>query len=386
MRKINGKSIIVIVLITFYLTLSCFFLINKFSNIYSSIINPIVWIIVSLLCFIFFKNEYVNKKFRLDILQTTIITLIVFFIIYYLLGFIVGFQDTPYSHKIIGILNNLWSFGIIIFFQEYVRQVLINRSGRNKYILVLLTILFIFVDISKSLVLTKFSDGASVFQFFVIILNPAIARNMLLMFLTYKADFLPSLIYRFFLVMYSFIVPFIPNFNWFLLGVIDIVLPFITFSIVYKQLQKKENEEVINRRKYKGMLIYPLIFGVLMILVMLVSGVFKYQIIAIASNSMNPIFYKGDAVIIKKIVNKEKRKIKTGEIIVYNLNGSYIVHRVVEKKETLSGAYVYVTKGDNNNNVDTSLVEENQIIGKLKLNIKFIGYPTVLLQDILSKE
>ena len=47
---------------------------------------------------------------------------------------------------------------------------------------------------------------------------------------------------------------------------------------------------------------------------------------------------------------------------------------------------IYVTKGDNNNNVDTSLVEENQIIGKLKLNIKFIGYPTVLLQDILSKE
>lgn len=308
MRKINGKSIVIIILIAFYLILSCSLLINKFSNIYSNVINPIVWIIIALLCFILFENEYVNKKFRLDILQTTIITLIVFFIIYYLLGFIVGFQDTPYSHKIMGILNNIWSFGIIIFFQEYVRQVLINRSGRNRYILILLALLFIFADISKSLVLTKLSDGASVFQFFVIIINPAIARNMLLMFLTYKADFLPSLIYRFFLTMYSFIVPFIPNFNWFLLGVIDIVLPFVTFSTVYKQLQKKENEEVINRRKYKGILIYPLVFGLLMILVILVSGVFKYQIIAIASNSMNPIFYKGDAVIIKKWSIKKRKK------------------------------------------------------------------------------
>ena len=78
-----------------------------------------------------FRNEYVNKKYKYDILQTVIITIVLFFILYYLLGFVVGFQDTPYSSSIKGILKNLWSFGIIIFFQEYIRQVLINRSKNN---------------------------------------------------------------------------------------------------------------------------------------------------------------------------------------------------------------------------------------------------------------
>lgn len=385
MRKINNKSIIIMITIISYLILSCLFLINKFSNIYSNVINPAFWILSAIVCYNLFKNEYVNKKYKFDILQTVIITLIMFFIIYYFLGIIIGFQDTPYSTTFKGIVKNMWSFGVIIVFQEYIRKVLINRSGKNKMLLALITIIFVYADISKILVLSEFNTSVKVFQFIVITLNPAIAKSILLTYLTYKADVLPSLIYKMTLNTYSFIVPFIPKLNWFLIGVIDIVLPFILFITVHKNLYKKEEDSVKNKSNYKGMLLYTPIFTILTVLVILVSGLFRYQIIAIASDSMNPVFYKGDAVILKKIDKENKDKIKVGKVIVYNSNGTYIVHRVIEKKETMTGTYLYKTKGDNNESPDSKLVEPNQIIGEVSMFVKFIGYPTVLLQEALSK-
>ena len=158
------------------------------------------------------------------------------------------------------------------------------------------------------------------------------------------------------------------------------------FVRVYKTLYKREKKDSKNKSKYKEILMYAPIFSILAILVGLVSGVFKYQLIAIASNSMNPAFYRGDAIIMQKVDANERKNIKIGEVIVYNLDGAYVVHRVIEKKETISGGYIYKTKGDNNNAPDTKMVEASQVVGKTSLIVKYIGYPTVLLQETLSKK
>lgn len=69
MRKVNNKSIFVIITIIFYLILSLVFLINNFGNVYFNIINPIFWIILFVICFCMFRNEYVNKKYKYDYLS-----------------------------------------------------------------------------------------------------------------------------------------------------------------------------------------------------------------------------------------------------------------------------------------------------------------------------
>lgn len=51
----------------------------------------------------------------------------------------------------------------------------------------------------------------------------------------------------------------------------------------------------------------------------------------------------------------------------------------------MTGAYLYKTKGDNNNAPDTKLVEASQIVGKFTIGIKYIGYPTVMLQEALAR-
>ena len=95
--------------------------------------------------------------------------------------------------------------------------------------------------------------------------------------------------------------------------------------------------------------------------------------------------HNSENLILKKVDKEERKNIKVGEVIVYNSDGAYIVHRVIEKKETMTGAYLYKTKGDNNNAPDTKLVEASQIVGKFTIGIKYIGYPTVMLQEALAR-
>ena len=39
----------------------------------------------------------------------------------------------------------------------------------------------------------------------------------------------------------------------------------------------------------------------------------------------------------------------------------------------------YVTKGDNNEVADTLMVKRSQIVGIVKYKVRYVGYPTVLL-------
>ena len=114
-----------------------------------------------------------------------------------------------------------------------------------------------------------------------------------------------------------------------------------------------------------------------MIIILLVSGIFKYQIVAIASNSMKPIYEKGDAVIIEK---KNPNKIKEQDILVFKKNNTYITHRVIEIIKNENN-YNFITKGDNNKELDKYKVPENEVIGTVKYIIKYLGFPTIWLNE-----
>lgn len=383
MRRINKKGIFIICSIILYIIAS-FFLIKYYNNFYFKVINPVFWGGLFAFSYAFFNEDYVNKKYRIDILTNMIITIIIFFIIYYLAGFISGFQKTPYDNSLKGILINLWTYGTVIFFQEYIRKTLVNRSGRNLRVTIITTIMFIAFELCKVLVSYDFSNFEKVFQFLFISLFPIIAKNLMATYVTYKADFLPSFIYRFVFEMYSFIVPFMPNFNWFLISVINIVLPVLITIKTYKLIESKD-EKAVYRKSLKHNYVTVPILAIFLGISILVSGVFDYQMISIASNSMNPVFYRGDAVILKKLSKDEIKKIKIGDILVFESDNIIVVHRVIDKKITVNGSYLYETKGDNNNAPDRDLVEPESVIGRMEAGIKFIGYPSLWLQEWLLK-
>ena len=379
MRKINNKTITILLIIALYAISSLIFL-TKLGNIYFRIINPLFWILLSIICHFFFKNEYVHKKYKKDILLTTIIVIFIFFILYYSSGILFGFQKTPYSKAFKGILLNVWNYGIFLIFREYIRQILINRTGKNKKLIVLITILFIILDVSRNVTIQQFSSSFLIFQYTSIVLLPTIAKHMLLTYLTYTSNFLPSIIYAFVMETFSFIVPFMPNIDWFINGIINLVLPFVVFITTYRIIERREDKKQFKKNYKRDILYLPLLILVIM-LAILVSGLFKYQLIAVASGSMVPVFNRGDAVLIKQLESSEIKNLKVGDIIVFIKDKKTVMHRIIEKEEIKEGTFVYKTKGDNNNGPDKGVVEEGKIIGKYVFGIKYIGYPSVLLQE-----
>ena len=168
------------------------------------------------------------------------------------------------------------------------------------------------------------------------------------------------------------------------MGVINLVFPILTLIGCYRTIKKRDNKNEYKRLKHNNIVYVP-ILSVLLVIAVLVSGVFKYQLMAIASNSMNPVFYRGDAVVMQRIDKDEISEIKIGDILVFESDKRIVVHRVIGKEESLGGKTLFQTKGDNNNAPDSELVDPSNVLGKFKFGIKFIGYPSVALQELISK-
>ena len=70
------------------------------------------------------------------------------------------------------------------------------------------------------------------------------------------------------------------------------------------------------------------------------------------------------------------------DIIAFYHNDVILVHRVIGVYEDDYGIY-YQTKGDNNDEADTWLVKENEVVGQYRMRFRWIGWPTVKLNEWL---
>ena len=62
-----------------------------------------------------------------------------------------------------------------------------------------------------------------------------------------------------------------------------------------------------------------------------------------------------------------------------------MTHRIVEIWKR-NDKYYFTTKGDNNNSVDGFKTSEDQVLGRVTSIYKYIGYPTVLINEFFGKE
>ena len=108
------------------------------------------------------------------------------------------------------------------------------------------------------------------------------------------------------------------------------------------------------------------------------TNLFCFSIFEIATGSMEPTLNVKDMVIVK--ITKD---IKVNDIITYEEDGNLITHRVIDIKKM--GADVrYYTTGDANTSEDEGYREKDQIIGQVKFKIKYIGYLTLFVNDMIN--
>lgn len=383
MKRVKFNIFHLVILI--YLIFSIF--INKLIDLktYNLIINPIFWLIISISIYIRTGNNHGRFSKLNENEKTILITTLFYLIINFMSGLIFGYTSNPYSNKVIPFLTNFWQIVIVIMGIEYTRSYVINENKNNKLFVILFTIIFILLEINFSKLFSSINDREELFKYVSSTLLPLVFGNILYTYLTIKGSYKLVYIYRVIVEVTFLIVPILPNFDWFMIGIRGIIVP----AIIYLVLKYTSNYKAVrtrsNGRKKQNPLIYVPVFSIILVFVLFMAGIFIYEPIAVLSNSMNPVFYRGDVVIYRKVDNNKLKNIKKYNIIVYSKDGQAVVHRVVDKY-IKDGETYFITKGDANISNDLNPVSESQVIGVYQLSIKYIGYPSVWLNQIFNYE
>lgn len=379
------KSLIYVteLLLLIYIIIFNSVIVKYFLN-YLNLINIVFFILLSLVTYYLLGFPKNKRLINYNAIQIVVIGFIIYYVIIYVLGLFFGFVSNVYSLSFFNILKNILLFFGYYFFREVYRFMVIKQTvNKKKLSYCIITILFVLLDIIMEINGYDLTNGMGMFDFICASLIPNIAINMLLSYVSCKFSFNVLILTIMMLKIPNYILPIFPDLGSYLSSVLLIVL---IFYVYYKLslLLEKYDRKLSLKKQSKGNLSLIFIFVPTFILVGIVSGLFKYHLFAIVSNSMIPEFSLGDAVLVEKIKSDDLDSLEIGDIIAfYATDGKIIVHRImsIEKNGEI---YHFVTKGDNNDSVDSIIVNNNNIYGKVLFSIKYIGIPSVELKELIS--
>lgn len=374
------KKVYLIEIIIFVITVSLYFVKNLDNRNLLSIITLGIVLFVSR---IIYKKRRDTNIYRKQAFTMVFAVLLFYFITIFLLGLILGYSKTPFSLNPFKWLHGLIPALLITIIIEKIRLIIIKNNEENRtsiYLLTFLLMLFYLVISTNNVMLDNWYRR---FIFLCVTLMPIIAEEMLSTHVTINYGYLPNIEYKLVMKLYLYIFPIFTNLGDYLYSAFALIIPFTVFIILSRFL--KTNEEIrqknIKIRRVNLGFISTAIIILLVVIISLVAGLFKHQIIAIASNSMIPTYYRGDAVIMEKYKGQE---IDVGEIIVFKKRSILVAHRVIKTKESSEKLYFY-TKGDANNSPDFEYVKEEDVKGVVKRVVKYIGYPTVWINELFRR-
>ena len=384
--KKNLKIIILSIIVLATMTFEVIGMSTSFGSFYSYVVKPLIWIFIGIITYFFFKGDVIpNLKHKKEVSFCVIVTTLIYFAIYFCMGYVKGFAHNPYDYTLKGVINNLWIFVPIVIVKEYLRYYMINNSSQKRILLnaLLISILFTLIDLNIYKFGSYFSSSLNAFEFVIQTLIPSLITNLYLTYISYYASYKAALIYTFIPQFLMYVLPILPDLDLATISLLNSIIPF--FSYIYINYLINKLDKTLDRRDNKTVGIKGWILMILFIIFMVLFGlgVFNIKPLVIASNSMLPKIRKGDIVIIKDI---DVNKIKKGDVIRYKMDGYYVVHRVVLIRTDEKGKRELVTKGDNNNDVDLFSVKEYQVDGIVKLDIPYLGYPTLIFSKILHTD
>ena len=380
MKKGFNKILILEIILLIFLLFNSF--VFKIANMYviSGIMLPFLILMIVLNGF-----EKDNYRYKKDVLLNIIIFLLMYYFITYFLGLFSGLVKSSYSLSFINIIKNTFPVIALILITELMRYVLFNKTKRNLPCLIIGCLLFVMVDVNTMVHIYDVKTALGITKMICLVVFPSITKNIFLTYLTMKVGYKNGIIYRLITELSTYLLPIFPDFGEYINVLLKTVLPIAIMARLnnmfnYYSVRKIKDSRYNNRK----LVLYSFITFALLTIVLLTSGLFTYQALTIGSGSMSPAIEKGDVIVLKSMKNEEARKIKKGDVLVYNHDNKIIVHRVMKKSnngETIS----FKTKGDYNNAKDSWTVKQEDVIGIVKFRIRWIGMPTVALNELLNK-
>lgn len=380
MKKSEIKLISLVLLSSFILLLNIF--IKNILTGYTLIVFLGIIFGISYYLVGFEKTRIQNKK---DVLGFITVYSFAFLILLYGIGLFTGYLRNSYSLSPLMILKNTVPVILTIIISEVLRSNLCRKGENNKLILISIIVLFTLVDMVLSIHLYDIKSLGGILGILTVTMIPSIFKNLLLNDLSLKFGYLPGIIYSSIFGLYFYIMPIVPNLNDYMTSTVMFLIPLALMILVDKRFaSEEEEEEDLRDKKYINKAINGVLITVMAIMIALFSNLFPVWIAAVGSGSMEPTIMIGDAIIVDKTVAKDPNKLTVGDVLVFKIKDTIYTHRIIEIKE-INGKKAMITKGDREGQaVDTWVVTSENIIGRVKFKIPYVGWPTVWLSRMVG--
>jgi signal peptidase len=141
-------------------------------------------------------------------------------------------------------------------------------------------------------------------------------------------------------------------------------------------------KEVLNKKFgfWNGvtLIIYGLVITFTLVTLLTRFAIGGMQILTVRSGSMEPAIKTGSVVVVKKAANYQ-----IGDIVTIKESGSSqtVTHRISDFKQSAEGI-LFTSKGDANENPDSEQFTSSDLIGKVILNVPYLGYPVAFAQTL----
>jgi signal peptidase len=225
-------------------------------------------------------------------------------------------------------------------------------------------------------VLTTLTDNLKIAQFLGITLFPAISENLLTSYLALLGGAWPAIVYRGTWLAFEWFFPILPDPGWVTKTLVATFIPLVGLTLVrqYYLDEKKSRKELTREENHQASLITGI---AAIIIIWFCAGVFSIFPSVIVSGSMLPVIQIGDVVIVKKIPAEQ---VQVGDIIQFKTENIRVAHRVIDIREE-NHQKVLITKGDNNQAVDSDPVLPEQVVGRVVAIIPKIGWPSMIIHS-----
>lgn len=380
----NIKSTKVLVILTLFLPLSIYLQLTNI-RLFTNLINPLFW--TCILAYVIYKTKSIyirfpnNKNYFIKMLIISTL----YCIIYFYLGFIFGITKSPYNHSIKMILINSIQTMIPLIGIEVIRSFIATRDIKNKGVLCYITILLFLIELKYTTIVYYFTQRELLFKYLFSTIIPLLALNMLCTYLVIKGSYKLTLTFRLFEATMMLLLPIYPSLDWFALSSLGLLTPVIIYLLFKYKFTRESTTKKREKETTAGKISYTITLIIVIFIVTFMLGFFKYEPIAILSNSMYPSYERGDVLIYEKLNDNELSSLKKGDIIIYKIGDQNIAHRVIDIVDK-NGKTYYQAKGDNNNAPDLELVKPDQIVGVYIFHMKYIGYPSIWLSEYLHQQ
>ncbi len=353
------------------LLLVCFIPNEVVSNIVFAFFSAVA---ASLVYFVIKKRSvlHIEKKQVALVMGALAVIQIVLF---YLTGLRFGFYKTPVLPEFIW--EYILPYAVIIVSSELMRAVMLAQ--KNKITSILFYFSYVLLDIGLLSHSGRFSSFDNLTEMLTLILFPALTANLLYAYLSAKYGMLPNTVYKLLMLIYPYLFPTKPQMPDIMIAFLRTLIP-IGILLLFRMMYEPKRFVVSRKLTWLKVTLSSIACVLLAGFVMLISCQFRYSLILIGSGSMADEIDTGDAVIYERY---DGEIIENGDIIVFKKEGTTIIHRVVDIKK-INGEMRYYTKGDANDSMDSGYITNADVVGKVNLKIKYVGYPSIWARSLFK--